>query len=189
MSGKRNYPAERCAPGTPTIDRLLFWVREDENGCWIWQAAKKDSGYGVIQVDGKLKYAHRVAYEEFVADIPDGLTIDHLCRNRACVNPFGHLEPVPHRVNILRGDGPAARHAATTHCPKGHPYDAANTGVSMGRRKCRICARAATARCEVNPDARLVREWALAHGYPVGLKGVIARDVWAAYYAAQDVAA
>lgn len=60
--------------------------------------------------------------------IPDGLVLDHLCRNRACINP-NHLEPVSTRVSILRGEGVMARHARKTHCPHGHPYDEPNTWV------------------------------------------------------------
>lgn len=119
-----------------------FWskVTESESGCWVWTAATdKVSGYGRFQVEKKCKYAHRVSYELMVCEIPDGLTIDHLCRNRACVNPW-HLEPVPHGVNTLRGDSIAAANAAKTHCPKSHLYDDANTARdSAGRRICRTC--------------------------------------------------
>jgi hypothetical protein len=86
-----------------------------------------------------VKFGHRVSYEAFKGPIPDGLTIDHLCRNRACVNPE-HLEPVTMRVNCLRGESPAAVHARKTHCPKGHEYSAENTYRHKGNhRMCKLC--------------------------------------------------
>jgi hypothetical protein len=139
MSGKRNYPAKRVAPGTPVIDRLLFWAREDENGCWIWQASKRN-GYGQIRVEGRGHYAHRLSFETFVAEIPVGLELDHLCRVPACINPW-HLEPVTPKVNNNRGDGNGRK----THCPEGHAYDDENTYHYAGRRYCRKCNRARAA--------------------------------------------
>lgn len=88
--------------------------------------------------------AHRVVYEHELGPIPAGLTLDHLCRVRSCVNP-AHLEPVTIGVNVLRGNTFAARQVALTACPAGHPYDVTNTyvrqGERRGERECRTCRR------------------------------------------------
>lgn len=124
-----------------------FWAKVQEDGdCWTWTAGKAH-GYGYFRVGGrkgKSHFAHRWAYEEMVAEIPEGLVIDHLCRNRACVNP-SHLEPVTHQVNIARGDMARAnreRMAKATHCKRGHPFDEENTRYnSKGYRSCKECHR------------------------------------------------
>jgi hypothetical protein len=121
--------------------------RTDRSGeCWLWTAALDRHGYAEIKVGKRHHLAHRVAYELFVGAIPDDLVIDHKCRVRHCLNPE-HLEPVTNRENILRGVGPAAKNAAKTHCPQGHPYDEANTIIRPhGSRRCRACHNASTSR-------------------------------------------
>lgn len=86
-----------------------------DNDCWKWTGVMHSEGYGKI---GR-KYAHRVFYERLRGPIPEGLQIDHLCRNRACVNP-DHLEAVTQEINLLRGNSPAAIAARKTHCIRGH---------------------------------------------------------------------
>jgi hypothetical protein len=87
--------------------------------------------------------AHRLVYEELVGPIPEGMELDHLCRNTSCVNP-AHLEPVPHRVNVLRGVGPTAENAVKTECVNGHPLTGRNLCIRKeGGRKCRTCLYAA----------------------------------------------
>ena len=124
-----------------------FWSKVQVGGlfdCWAWRGGKQSGGYGALVVgsrtDGsrRVVLAHRWSYEYAVGPIEGGLDIDHLCRNRACVNPL-HLEPVTHRVNCLRGVSPCAIHAQKTHCPHGHPYDAV---TRRGSRLCRVCRRA-----------------------------------------------
>lgn len=111
----------------------------DSDGCWIWQGRLSRLGYGQVWADGRNREAHIVVYELLVGPVPVGLELDHLCRKRACVRP-DHLEPVTHRENTLRGDGPTARNARKTECDHGHPFDEHNTvWLSDGRRDCRAC--------------------------------------------------
>jgi len=122
-----------------------FWVKVKKGNptdCWEWTAAiGVKNGYGYFRFNGHWVLAHRFAYELIHGPIPKGLTIDHRCRNRACVNP-SHLEVVTHKTNILRGLGVAAQLAKKTHCSKGHPYDLFNTYTyPNGTRDCRECRR------------------------------------------------
>lgn len=119
-----------------------FWnkVQVQPNGCWVWKASLFSTGYGCFNVDGRIAKAHRFAYEVCVCPVPDNKQLDHLCRNRACVN-LAHLEIVTHQENTLRGVGLTAQNARKTHCPQGHPYDEVNTKVYDGRRYCRACRR------------------------------------------------
>jgi hypothetical protein len=112
--------------------------------CWEWVGTKTSAGYGQLRVNGKVQYVHRISYELFVGIIPNDLEIDHLCRNRACMNP-DHLEVVSHRDNVLRGDAPPARYACATMCINGHLFTDSNTYFGVGKngnvyRKCRKCA-------------------------------------------------
>jgi hypothetical protein len=127
-------------------DRIL---PEPNSGCWLWDGGVSRTGYGFVYLGGgRANYAqvsvHRLVYEQLVGPISEGLVIDHKCRTRRCCNP-DHLEAVPQRVNVLRGDAPvlaAARQLAKTHCPQGHPYAGANLGVRKnGDRYCLECAR------------------------------------------------
>lgn len=109
--------------------------------CWEWRGSKGSSGYGRFQVNNRQWLAHRFSYTLFVGDIPEGLVIDHLCRNKICVNPE-HLEIVEHRENTRRGDAGKAtgrKQSAKTHCPKGHPYSGRNLLQSSKCRQCRTC--------------------------------------------------
>lgn len=131
--------------GAPIEVRFMAKVEKMKSGCWEWTAYRDDDGYGKFKVRaGFQQAAHRTSYELFVGPIPDGLQLDHLCRNPGCVNPE-HLEPVTCEENIHRGD--AGQHnAAKTHCPQGHPYDEKNTRYGVQRRgrairQCRACDR------------------------------------------------
>ena len=125
---------------TNDIQSVMARIRVDvESGCWVW-TGPLSQGYGRVSVAGRLWRPHRYVYEHHAGPIPDGLTLDHLCRNRACCNPE-HLEPVTLRENILRSDAPAAGHARKTHCPQGHPYDEENTILYRRWRYCKTCRR------------------------------------------------
>lgn len=123
-------------------DRFMDKVEKLENGCWQWTAGKDYLGYGRFQIASyKNVVAHRVSYERFVGPIPEGLELDHLCRNRGCVNPE-HLEPVDHRTNVLRGTSLVAVGALRSTCARGHELTPENTYASTPRRRqCKACAR------------------------------------------------
>lgn len=131
--------------GAPPIERLRSHVEFDTNGCWVWTAFRTRQGYGSAWLPGVgVIGAHRAMYLAAIGPIPDGLTLDHLCRNRACINP-AHLEPVTRLENVRRAQ-PWNPQRRKTHCPRGHPYDAENTYWRADRsRHCRACARFATA--------------------------------------------
>lgn len=129
-------------PNVATKIRLgAVWA--DRGPCWDWTAALTN-GYGVVQVGGRLQRAHRVVYEALRAPIPEAFELDHLCRNRACVNP-DHVEPVPGVVNNARSESASAKHARQTHCKRGHEFTPENTyrrsRAHKVERFCRECMR------------------------------------------------
>lgn len=113
--------------------------------CWIWTGYINDAGYGIVtQGRGKRYRAHRFVYERVVGPIPEGLELDHKCRNTGCVNPR-HMDPTTHKVNTQRGDM-GLHNAVKTHCKHLHEFTPANTIVRKGRngalwRECRTCKR------------------------------------------------
>ena len=135
--------------GTINSISATWWVglftamKANPDGCWEWPFGTDGAGYGRVRQGGRYTPAHRIAYEVFVGPVPDGLEIDHLCRVRGCFR-WDHLEAVPHRVNVLRGEGPAAVNARKAECPRGHPLAGENLIVRAdGRRNCRTCRRVA----------------------------------------------
>lgn len=137
--------SNRYTPAIPAPQR--FWPKVDMSGeCWLWMAAKFTDGYGEFWDGHRYVLAHRWAYEQLVGPFPPGFQSDHLCRNRACVNPT-HIEPVTQRENVLRGVGIGAVNARKVCCLNGHPFDDVNTWTRKnGWRACRTCQRERDAR-------------------------------------------
>jgi hypothetical protein len=120
----------RALSGEPIPDRFHRRYVVAENGCWIWIGhSDANGGYGLLNINnGKPAWAHRLSYELHVGPIPKGLVIDHLCRQRNCVN-WRHLEPVTNAENLRR--------ARLTHCKRGHEKTPENCAGE--RRQCRAC--------------------------------------------------
>lgn len=123
----------------PLLDRLLAGsIPEPNSGCWIWEGTIATSGYGWIYA-GRRLYTHRASYALHCGPVPDGKVVRHRCDVPLCINP-AHLILGTQAENI--GDTVRrGRHGSSikTHCPRGHPYDAANTRVYAGRRVCHAC--------------------------------------------------
>lgn len=157
----------------PSAPLRASWIKKIEvaripgcpvpGDCWIWHGCRdKKKGvfvYGRVTVDGRCTYLHRVVYELLVGPIPDGLHIDHLCRQPACCAPY-HLEPVTCLVNVRRGHGNGSR----THCPAGHEYSGQNLYIHKSpkgdRRVCRTCRDAAVERHRAKRALQRQQTWA-----------------------------
>lgn len=134
-------PIPAAVPRRPVRER--FWESVDASGdCWEWTGALTPRGYGLASHhDGGSMRVHRIAYELLVGPIPDGYVLDHLCRNRVCVNP-AHLEPVTPAENGRRSPHPRRR-TLRPFCARGHVLNEATTvRGSDGYRRCYECARA-----------------------------------------------
>lgn len=142
----------------PEVDRGMFMAKITpitESGCWIWDGTSY-RGYGRLQIKGKNYLAHRISYRLHKGPIPLGMTLDHLCRVRCCVNPH-HLEAVTNKENVLRGLGPPARNSRKTHCKKGHEFTPDNikkNSKHVSYRTCRICALEASRKSSRAREAR-----------------------------------
>lgn len=146
----------------PLLQRFEAKIQRNGSSCWMWIGTLGNHGYGVIgkgRRDEPVLLAHRLSYETYVGPIPDGMQLDHLCRNRRCVNP-AHLQPVTRRINILRGESAPAKNARKTHCPRGHEYTPDNTFFTKtGSRLCCACGRERGHEHRSNGQA-----WLRAHG-------------------------
>lgn len=118
---------------TVTLGRLLE-NSIDWGECSLWMGTTNGVGYGVISYQGKRVYTHRLSYTLCRGQIPEGMVLDHLCRNTLCFNP-NHLEPVTQRENTRRGAT-----GAKTHCVRNHEFTETNTYITPdGHRSCRAC--------------------------------------------------
>lgn len=117
-----------------------FWRKVNKTDtCWLWTAGVTGrGGYGAFCVNYKMIPAHRYSYTILKGEIPERMELDHLCRNRRCVNP-DHLEPVTREENWRRGQTPSSLNAKKTHCLRGHPFEGDNLIVRTGGRGCREC--------------------------------------------------
>lgn len=120
-------------------DRLMARViMIPESTCWHWTGCIDRDGYAKMSTKNRPTMVYRISYELFVGPIPEGMVIDHICRQRDCVNPK-HLEVVTSRENTMRSPiAPAALNARKTHCSEGHELvDASHP--SKKQRGCLIC--------------------------------------------------
>jgi len=150
----------KTAIGDFTLKRWRMFTDKfdyQRDGCWEWKAHRNGRGYGTFWTGSSKMLAHRVSWEWSVGKrIPEGLVIDHLCRNKACVNP-NHLEPVTDYENrVVRGNLRNGREEMT-HCLRGHPFDEGNTyryeRDGKPRRGCRACQEERTARHRLTAQA------------------------------------
>lgn len=139
---KFNIPARSDGHPPKKLDKeyILSNIKISLNGCWEWQRKiNKITGYGQLSFKKQHFLAHRISYKIFKEEIPIGLVINHLCKNRKCVNPE-HLEIVTLRENILKGNGFAAVNTQKEVCLRGHLLSGINLYITPdGRRQCKIC--------------------------------------------------
>lgn len=176
-----------------TIAGIVAALTTEENGCRFWPGAKQKRGYGTVGYQGKRWLVHKLLYEHFIGLVPEGMELDHLCRNPPCAE-LTHLEPVTHRENMLRGVSFGAVNARKTACPFGHPYAGDNLHRgSDGYRECRTCHRdkererrrtlaAQGVRRVLTPDQRdrvraLAREWTYKKAIAAGRTPALAEQL------------
>lgn len=145
--GRGKFCSRTCqsTPPVRSHDEIVAYLDvrnmpEPNSGCWLWTGAISSWGYGNATINHRPVSAHRASYMVHVGDIPETLVLDHLCRNRACINP-DHLEPVSQQENILRGRAPAILTHLSKQCGRGHPMEGDNLLKNGSRFQCRTCTR------------------------------------------------
>lgn len=132
---KKDYRATLCRKCYENPEKR-FWEKVlITNSCWEWVGSKNSEGYGNFSYKGKTVSAHRLSYEFIKGEIDPGKEIDHLCKNKSCVNPE-HLESVAHKINISRA---SFYGRFKTKCKNGHDLIEGNIFYSGENRRCRIC--------------------------------------------------
>lgn len=122
-----------------TLDTVLSQVSVGDD-CWEWLGYRTERGYGRIGWRGRQAYTHRLMYELLRGPIGPWLTIDHLCRNTGCQNPW-HMEQVTRAENTARSESASSRNRRKTHCPRGHEYTVGARPGGRKERRCKTCNR------------------------------------------------
>lgn len=136
----RRYGKPELVAPQAIEERIKRFMAPQPNGCIEWTGGIDTPGYGAIRYEGKRWRAHRLIYTLFRNPIPERKILDHLCRNRRCVN-LDHLELTTQSVNIARSSNAFAKQREATHCRRGHPFDLFNTAIRNGRwRVCKSCS-------------------------------------------------